>query len=280
MAEDQGRRDNRPPFKITSFEVAMEPRFIEGIPGKEDPLNKDRYEFDLSVIVAHRSGGAPREIQQVVCDMGSHVSQHGTGPGGKIIFPMYSLLPGIFVAGARLANDPPNNRITIPVVIRELTEQQKEIAALEHRKHVAGLRRDVEKAEKGQEEEKPKLKKLAPPAVEAAGDEGSYKISVSISYDDGESASDIPVRFLISKLGKPAEIHDEATDDRGFATYDLEFKEKECDVVVQIRSYEHKIDNLYGPSRYKRIEIPEPSEKGLSGSFWQIIKRAWKGEGV
>ena len=251
MAEDQGRRDNRPPFKITSFEVAMEPRFIEGIPGKEDPLNKDRYEFDLSVIVAHRSGGAPREIQQVVCDMGSHVSQHGTGQGGKIIFPMYSLL----------------------------TEQQKEIAALEHRKHVAGLRRDVEKAEKGQEEEKPKLKKLAPPAVEAAGDEGSYKISVSISYDDGESASDIPVRFLISKLGKPAEIHDEATDERGFATYDLEFKEKECDVVVQIRSYEHKIDNLYGPSRYKRIEIPEPSEKGLSGSFWQIIKRAWKGEG-
>ena len=123
-------------------------------------------------------------------------------------------------------------------------------------------------------------KKLASPNVRAEGDEGKYLISASVVYDDGGPARGIPVRLLISKLGKPGErpTPDPMTNEYGLAEHPLEFKEAECDVTWQIRSFEGKITNLHGPSPHPQPKpYQRPSDEELrEGSTWDVIRRAWE----
>lgn len=123
-----------------------------------------------------------------------------------------------------------------------------------------------------------KARKLARPNFRAEGDEGDYIIAGSLTYEDGKPASGIRVRFLISALGtKPREEHD-VSDADGFVRYGLTFEEAECDVTVQVREFEQKIENLYGRSRTpkpRRYQRPDDAEL-RQGSFGDVIRRAWQ----
>lgn len=118
---------------------------------------------------------------------------------------------------------------------------------------------------------------LLPPAVRAEGDAGDYLISVLASDKQRHPVKGLYVRFLISPKGKPAFVHDEETDETGFAIYHLTFGEHSCNVTVQVAGFEVELKNLQGPSRApKPPAIPEWERSDLEGGLWACVRRAWK----
>lgn len=114
-------------------------------------------------------------------------------------------------------------------------------------------------------------KKLSQPSFRAEGDNGDYKISDCLVWEDGTIAKGVRVQFLISKLGKPGEDKYEVSDESGFVVHHLVFSESECDVTVQGPGFQQFVANLYGPPKQRppiKLETP-PTEKT---GFWDVLR--------
>ena len=205
----------------------------------------DKAYYELVARISTRKKGIPfPEGEFIVFDPGGHRKQIDSR--GDAFIRLSTTSHGVFTTIARLESDP-DIRDTVEVVVPEKTK------------------------------EKATFRKLSKPCVRAEGDNGDYIISVSVAYDDGGVASGIPVRLLVSKLGKPAEIKDLKTNENGFDEYHLKFEETECDVTWQSPPFEDEIRNLAGPlpKSIAKVVIPEPTDDELSGSLWDVIKTAW-----
>ncbi len=109
---------------------------------------------------------------------------------------------------------------------------------------------------------------LLQPNFHAGGDEGEFTISGSLARRAGRPAGGIPVRFLVSRLGRPgADVTDKVTDASGFVSLPLVFTEPEADVTIQVPGFEQEIKNLQGPSKFRRpaatVPVRPPAVHGL-----------------
>ncbi len=201
------------------------------------------WEVIVVVAVAYRRRGVPQQPQTVLVEVdGMTEAEEMTDPEGRVAVSLTLKEPGSYLVAAQIKGMPASKLCRrIPV-----------------------------------KEEKPKPRKFSPPVVRAEGDNGKYVISVSVVYEDGEAAKGVPVKFLVSKSGLPGEVSDGKTDEFGFVRHDLAFGERECDVTVQIPGFEEKIENLYGPPRFKKTRVPEPDAGELGESPWRTLMRGWR----
>ncbi len=115
--------------------------------------------------------------------------------------------------------------------------------------------------------------------VRATGEEGKYRLTISVTSEDGKPVEDACVCIMSDRASvAPIRLN---TDGCGSITPEpeIKFDEEERTVFVKVLGTEIKEERLvfFGPSKGRKPpQVPEPTEEGLRGSFLNNIRHAWK----